>query len=371
MTQTHYYTDERTFWHCTGVQSLFIPIGGWMEPPSGSYGADTPASKRRIINLIRASGLDQHLSVRSAEPAGREDLLRVHPASYLDEFKALSDANGGELGTFAPFSKGAYEIAGVSAGLAIAALEAVVSGEAANAYALCRPAGHHCLANEPMGFCLLANIPIAIEAVKGRHGVGKVAVVDWDVHHGNGTQSIYYGRGDVLTISLHQDRCFPAGYSGAEDRGEGAGTGCNLNIPLPAGSGHDCYLHAMERLVMPALEAHRPELIVVASGLDANGLDPLARQLLHSDSYRAMTRMMMDAASQLCEGRLALVHEGGYAEAYVPFCGQAIVEALSGVNAIVEDPALGFIGAQQPDERALNFQKAWVDDLAVELGTVS
>ena len=370
MSQTHYYTDERTFWHCTGVQSLFVPIGGWVEPPAGSYGADTPASKRRIINLIRASRLDQHLRVLSAEPAGREDLLRVHPASYLDDFKALSDANGGELGTFAPFSKGAYEIACVSAGLAIAALESVVCDQAPNAYALCRPAGHHCLADEPMGFCLLANIPIAIEAMKARHGIGKVAVVDWDVHHGNGTQSIYYGRSDVLTISLHQDRCFPAGYSGAEERGEGAGAGCNLNVPLPAGSGHDCYLRAMERLVIPALEAHRPELIVVASGLDGNGADPLARQLLHSDSYRAMTRMMMNAAGQLCDGRLALVHEGGYAEAYVPFCGQAIVEALSGMNALVEDPMLDFFKSQQPGELALKFQKAWVDDLAAELGII-
>ena len=365
---TRYYTDERTFWHCTGVQSLFIPIGDWMEPPSGSYGADTPASKRRIINLIRASGLDAHLDVRSAEPAEREDLLRVHPASYLDAFKALSDENGGELGTFAPFSKGAFEIALLSSGLAIAALESVLTGEAPNAYALCRPAGHHCLAEESMGFCLLANIPIAIEAMKARHGVGKVAVVDWDVHHGNGTQSIFYERGDVLTISIHQDRCFPPGYSGFEDRGAGAGEGCNLNVPLPAGSGHACYMDAMERIVVPALEAYEPELIVVASGLDANGVDPLARQLLHSDTYRAMTQLMMRTAEKLCGGKLAMVHEGGYAEAYVPFCGQAIVEALAGVNAIVEDPELEFFEAQQPGDKALRFQKDWVNEMVETLG---
>jgi len=223
MNKTHYYTDERTFWHCTGVQSLFLPIGDWVEPPVGSYGADTPASKRRIINLIRASGLDRQITVKSAEPAQREDLLRIHPAEYLDKFKALSDENGGELGTFAPFSKGGYEIACLSTGLAITSLESVVTGAADNAYALCRPAGHHCLAGESMGFCLFANIPVAIEAVKARHGTGRVAVVDWDVHHGNGTQSIYYERDDVLTISLHQDRCFPPGYSGFEDRGAAYG----------------------------------------------------------------------------------------------------------------------------------------------------
>ncbi|MEM1090657.1 MAG: class II histone deacetylase [Pseudomonadota bacterium] len=363
MNTTHFYSDERTFWHSTGVQALFMPIGDWVEPPAGSYGADTPGSKRRIVNLIRASGLDQVVSVRSAKPATRDDLLRVHPAKYLDEFKALSDENGGELGVFAPFSKGGFEIASLSTGLAIAALEAVTTGEADNAYALCRPAGHHCLAEEPMGFCLFANIPIAIEAMKARHGVERVAVVDWDVHHGNGTQAIYYERGDVLTISLHQDRCFPPGYSGFEDRGAGAGEGANLNIPLPAGSGHECYLYAMEKLVIPALDAHTPDLIVVASGLDANAVDPLARQMLYGESYRAMTSMMMETADRLCGGKLAIVHEGGYAEAYVPFCGQAIVEALSGSEPLVEDPETEFFGAQQPGDRALAFQKDWVDDL--------
>lgn len=250
---TLFLTDERTFWHSTGVQALFFPIGDWIEPPSGSYGADTPASKRRILNLVRASGFDQLLEVRSANSATREDLMRVHPAKYIDAFKQLSDANGGELGLFAPFSKGGFEIATLSAGLAIEAVDAVVSGRARNAYALCRPAGHHCLADESMGFCLLANIPIAIEAAIAKHGLKRVAVVDWDVHHGNGTQSIFYDRADVLTISIHQDHCFPPGYTGTDDRGEDAGVGANLNVPLPAGSGHETYLAALERIVIPAL----------------------------------------------------------------------------------------------------------------------
>ncbi len=366
--ETLFLTDERTFWHCTGVQALFFPVGDWVEPPSGSYGADTPASKRRLLNLVRASGFDTHLDVRSAAPATREDLLRVHPASYIDEFKRLSDASGGELGLFAPFSKGGFEIAAVSSGLAVEALDAVLSGTARNAYALCRPAGHHCLANEPMGFCLLANIPIAIEAAKARHGLGKVAVVDWDVHHGNGTQSIFYDRGDVLTISVHQDRCFPPGYSGFEDRGEGAGLGANLNVPLPAGSGHDTYLAALDRVVIPALRQFQPDLIVVASGLDANGFDPLARQMLHSDSFRAMTKRMVHVADELCSGRLAVIHEGGYSEAYVPFCGMAILEALAAKRSAVIDPELWFIEAQQPNERMQTFHLELVEEMRETLG---
>jgi acetoin utilization deacetylase AcuC-like enzyme len=189
---------------------------------------------------------------------------------------------------------------------------------------------------------------VAIEAMKARHGVGRVAVLDWDVHHGNGTQAIYEARGDVLTISIHQDRCFPPGYSGAEDRGTGAGAGANINIPLPAGSGTDVYLRAMERIVVPALERFRPELIVVACGLDANGLDPLARMLLSSESFRAMTRIIRMAAERLCKGRLVLVHEGGYSEAYVPFCGLAVIEELCGLRTKVIDPVADFIGLQQP-----------------------
>jgi acetoin utilization deacetylase AcuC-like enzyme len=365
---TLFLTDERTFWHSTGVQALFLPIGDWVEPPAGSYGADTPGSKRRLLNLVRAAGFDSRLEVRSADPATREDLLRVHPASYIEAFKALSDANGGELGVFAPFSKGGFEIAALSCGLAIEAVDAVLTDRAANAYALCRPAGHHCLADQSMGFCLLANIPIAIEAAKARHGVGKVAVVDWDVHHGNGTQSIFYERGDVLTISIHQDRCFPPGYSGGEDRGAGAGLGANLNIPLPAGSGHETYLTALERIVIPALERYQPDLIVVASGLDANAVDPLARQLLHSDSYRAMTERMVEVAGALCGGRLAVVHEGGYAEAYVPFCGLAIIEALRGERSAVIDPELDFFGAQQPDARMAAFHRQLIEEMREAAG---
>jgi len=366
MAKTHFYTDERTFWHSTGVQALFLPIGDWVEPPAGSYGADTPGSKRRIVNLVRASGLDQHLEICSAPNATLEQLLQVHPRQYLNDFKALSDVQGGELGLFAPFSRGGFEIATLSCGLAIAAVDAVMSGAARNAYALCRPAGHHCLADQSMGFCLLANIPVALEAARLRYGLKRMAVVDWDVHHGNGTQSIFYERGDVYTISLHQDRCFPPGYSGFDDRGAGDGAGCNLNIPLPAGSGHATYLRALERLVLPALEAYRPELIVVASGLDANAVDPLARQLLHSGSYRAMTRAMMGLAEEI-NARLAVIHEGGYAEAYVPFCGQAILETLSGTAMGVADPALEFFEQQQPAAKTQSFQYAWVDEMLAAL----
>lgn len=362
-----FFHDERCLWHSTGEAVLFLPVGGWLQPLAAGGHPESPESKRRLKSLLDVSGLTGQLAARSAEPATREDLLRVHTAEYVDRFQELSAGRGGEIGPEALFSHGGFEIASLSAGLAKQAVADVLEGALTNAYSLSRPPGHHCLPDSGMGFCLLANIPIAIEAAKAGHGLGKVAVIDWDVHHGNGTQHIYYQRDDVLTISLHQENCFPTDSGAVAERGEGAGLGFNVNVPLPPGSGHETYLHAMRSIVIPALEEFRPDLIVVASGLDANAVDPLARQLLHAGSFRGMTRLVVDAADALCGGRLVVVHEGGYAESAVPFCGLAIIETLSGIRTEVVDPFEETFIAQQPTRRVVDYQIAIVDDIAREL----
>jgi acetoin utilization deacetylase AcuC-like enzyme len=350
------------------MHALVMPVGGWVQPPSGPGHAESPDSKRRIKALMDVSGLSERLAVRSAPAATEDDLLRVHTREYLRRFKAASDAGGGDLGELAPFGKGGYEIARLSAGLAIGAADAVARGLYRNAYALSRPPGHHCLPDHPMGFCLLANVALAAEAVRAAHRLERIAIVDWDVHHGNGTQAIFYERADVLTLSVHQDRCFPFGYSGQEDRGRGAGQGHNYNIPLLAGAGHDSYIYAFQRIVVPALSRYRPQLILVASGLDANAVDPLARMQLHSGTFREMTRLLMEVADRHCQGRLVAVHEGGYAEAYVPFCGHAIVEQLAGEHMKIEDPFLAIFEPQQPGERFNAFQRQLIDELADAFG---
>lgn len=361
--QTSIYTDELTFWHGgTTLTVLTLPVGGWVQPPSGSVGVDTPDTKRRLLNLLKASGLFEHLGVGKSAPATEADLLRVHPATYLARFKAISDAGGGSLGIAVDFGPGGYEIAAISAGLAKHAVDDVMAGRIANAYALCRPCGHHCLPEEAMGSCLFANIAIAIEAALETHGPKRIAVIDWDVHHGNGTQGIFYSRDDVLTISIHQDGCFPFGYGGAEDRGKGAGEGCNINVPLPAGAGHEAFLQVIDRIVVPALHRFKPDLIIVASGLDASIHDPMGRMMAHSDTFREMTMRVKQAAEYLCNGRLVVVHEGGYSEAHAPFCGHAIIEVLAGVAQVVEDPALAVHKAQQPGPRANAFYRTLIDE---------
>ncbi len=266
---TALYHDERCFWHSAGEHVLILPLGPWLQPMAAGGHAESPESKRRLRNLVEVSGLMTHLDQRSAPPARRDDMLRIHPAAYIDRFKALSDAGGGEIGHEARFSPGGYEIAALSAGLAMQAVRDVWERRVPNAYVLSRPPGHHCLPDAGMGFCLLANIPVALEALRAAHGPLRAAVVDWDVHHGNGTEAIYLDRADTLTISLHQEACFPTDTGQASQRGHGAGLGTNLNVPLLPGGGHQAYLDAMDLLVLPALRAFRPEIIVIAYGTTA------------------------------------------------------------------------------------------------------
>ncbi len=354
---TGFYHDERCLWHTTGEQALFLQVGGWLQPMAGGGQAENPETKRRFKNLLEVCGLWKRLDVRDAEPVTWDDMRRVHTADYLERFRAASDAGGGFLAEDSPFGRGGYEIAALSAGLVKRAVLDVLKGEVANAYALSRPPGHHCLPDAALGFCLLANIPIALEAARVA-GPLRVVVVDWDVHHGNGTQAIYYGRGDTLTISLHQENCFPAYQGLTSERGIGEGRGCNLNVPLLPGSGHQGYLDAFNLLVEPALRAFRPDLIVVASGFDANGYDPLARMLAHSGTFRWMASRVKALAGELCGGRLVAAHEGGYSEVMVPFCGLAVVEEFSGLASGVVDPLLVLLEENQPAADMVAFQRA-------------
>lgn len=367
MAGTGFFFDERCLWHSSGGHAFLLNVGGWVQPLDGSGHPESPASKRRMKALMDVSGLTARLDVRSAPLATLDDVLRIHRRDYIDSFKRLSDAGGGQLGLDAPFGPGSYEIALQSTGLVIGAVDAVLTGQLDTAYALSRPPGHHALADSGMGFCFIANIAVAIEAAKARHGVGRVAVVDWDVHHGNGTQAAFYNRDDVLTISIHQESCFPPGQGAFSERGEGKGLGANLNIPVMPGAGSEAYAAVFDALVVPALRRFKPDLIIVASGFDANSVDPLSRTMLSSEDFRLMARVIKQAAAELCGGRLVLAHEGGYSEAYVPFCGLAVMEELSGHRTEVEDPLRLPIASQQPGAAFNGLQRKLIAEMAEAL----
>lgn len=363
-TRTGFFFDEKCFWHAGGNYALTLPVGDLVQPLAAGGLPESPETKRRLKNLMDVTGLTAELDVRSAPPATEAMLARVHPQEFLTNFKQVSDAGGGEIGLRTPFGKGGYEIAALSAGLATEALRAVASGDLQNAYALSRPPGHHCLPDWPNGFCLLANIAIAIEEVKAQGLAQKIAVLDWDVHHGNGTEAIFYDRPDVLAISLHQEHNYPLDTGNVADRGTGAGLGANINIPLPPGAGHATYLSAMEQIVLPALRRFEPDLIVVACGFDAAAFDPLSRMLATADTFRQMTKQVMNAADTLCDGKLVLVHEGGYSEAYVPFCGHAVIEELAGSAIRADDPMATSLAMRQPNARIQAFFDTLVDEMA-------
>ena len=337
--RTGFLTHERYFWHDTRSAGLFLPAGGPIEPDEHP---ENPRTKRRLRNLLEVSGLLGKLEPLAPRPATEDELLRFHTPAYVARIRELSAAGGGDAGEFTPFGPGSFEIALLSAGGVVAAVDAVVEGRVRNAYALVRPPGHHAEADRGRGFCIFANVALAALHARAVHGLRRVAVVDWDVHHGNGTEKAFWRDPEVLTISLHQDRYYPPETGAVGDVGEGEGRGYNLNVPLPPGSGTGAYRAAFERIVLPALRAYRPELLLVASGFDGGVTDPLGRMLLHSGAYRDMTRDLMRAAEESCDGRLVLAHEGGYSTGYVPFCGLAVMEELSGEETGTVDPFLEF-----------------------------
>ncbi len=361
---TGYVYHEVFGWHDTGTNAGLLPADHRLgiQPFQHFENAET---KRRIHELVAVSGLIDRLTRIAPRKATDEEILLVHTEEHLARIQAGSDQpKGGDSGDgLSPFGPGGIEIGRLAAGGMIEAVEAVVEGRVDNAYALIRPPGHHAVPETGMGFCMFGNLAIAARAVRRSHGVERIAIVDWDVHHGNGTQATFYDDPNTLTISLHQDRVFPPDTGHVHERGEGAGVGYALNVPLPPGTGRGGYLSAMERVVVPAIENFRPDLILVASGFDANAADPLARQGLTSSTYRAMTEQLLDLAARLCSGRLAMSHEGGYNPVYVPFCGLAVIEALAGVTEPLADPYEPIFGGMgqlelQPHQTALLDQVA-------------
>ncbi|MBV0912641.1 class II histone deacetylase [Anianabacter salinae] len=368
MPRTGFFWSERCFWHAGYGYAMTMSEGGLVQPMVAGGLPEAPETKRRLKNLVEVSGLAGDLAMQGAEAADRRALERVHPAAFLDHFKEVSDAGGGEIGLRTPFGRGGYEIAALSAGLTVAALRSVLKGEVQNAYALSRPPGHHCLPDWPNGFCLLNNIGVAVRAAQADGLARRVAVVDWDVHHGNGTEAVFWDDPDVLTISVHQERNYPLDTGEAEATGGAGAEGANMNIPLPPGGGHKVYMDVMERLILPKLRAFRPDAIVVACGYDASAFDPLGRMMATAETFRLMTRAVMQAADDLCGGRLLLVHEGGYSEVHVPFCGHAVLEELSGSGHAAPDPMAATLEKRQPGARMDAAHAALVDDYVQQFG---
>jgi len=264
-----------------------------------------------IDRALRAASLFDVLPLLTPSPATLEQVLAVHSSRLVERIRDIGERGGGWLDPDTWVSPLSWETALLAAGGACDAVDAVMEGRAPRAFSLARPPGHHAEPHRAMGFCLLNSVAIAARHAQAAHGIQRVAIVDWDVHHGNGTQAIFWEDPSVLFISLHQFPFYPGSGSRAETGG-GEGTGTTINIPLPAGTGEDVYLAAMDDLVLPALRAFAPELILVSAGYDAHEDDPLAMMRLRTESFGLFAERLRDAAEELCGGKLVLVLEGGY-----------------------------------------------------------
>ena len=343
MAATGWVWHERYAWHdARGMMDTAPPEALYEPYPS----LESPTSKRRLRNLVDASGLLAELTSLEPRAAGDDVLSRVHDVDYLARVRAESADRGGDAGSSTPFGRGTYEIAALAVGGCLAAVDAVLDGTVRNAYALVRPPGHHAGPAGGCGFCVFSNAALAALHLQRERGLERVAILDWDVHHGNGTQAAFAADPSVLAISIHQEDLFPPGSGRVEEAGEGDGRGATINIPLPAGSGRAAYLAALDRVVAPGARALRARLR--AGGMRARRRHERAarRMNLTSECFALMTERVMAAADALCDGRLVLCHEGGYSPVYVPYCGLAIVERLAGIRTAVVDPWL-------TDERAV------------------
>lgn len=328
-------------WHDTGSAIGVLPSTGDLQPGSHLYHS---SKMRRIKNHLDGHSMSELLHDVPFGAASSETLHQFHTEEYVRRVALLSAARGGDAGDSAIVGPGTDEIARLSAGAACSTVEAVATGVVDNAYALTFPAGHHAEREQGRGFCIYGNVALAIMEAKARGHVDRVAILDWDVHHGNGTQQAFYDSDDVLMISIHQEMLYPFDMGTHEEQGEKNGDGFNINIPLPAGCGGGAYMAAMERVVLPALSQFKPDMIVVSSGLDAGYFDPMSHMLLVSEHYREMTRLVKNASAELCDGKLAIIQEGGYSDFYLPFCAGAIVEELMEHEPFVEDVFAGMAG---------------------------
>ncbi len=244
--------------------------------------------------------------------ATTDELLRIHDRTHLAQVSRTSERAPAMLDPDTYLSPASLGVALEAAGGTVDVARAVATGAARYGMAAVRPPGHHAEHDRAMGFCIFNNVAIAARALQAEEGVGKLMIFDWDVHHGNGTQHSFEEDASILYVSTHQFPHYP-GTGRALEVGRGAGAGATLNIPVPAGSGDAEYVSAVQRLVIPVARHFAPEMILISCGFDAHRDDPLSATELTGEGYLAMTWLVRALADELCEGRLALVLEGGYA----------------------------------------------------------
>jgi acetoin utilization deacetylase AcuC-like enzyme len=264
-----------------------------------------------IIGYLERTGPWQQLNFIKPRLATREEISLVHTKQYISEVETLASRGGGQLDLDTIISPDSYDVALYAAGGTIQAVDAVIDGSLDSAFALVRPPGHHASTGRGMGFCLFNNVAVAVAHILHKYKLERIVIVDFDVHHGNGTQDVFYSNPGVLYVSTHQSPHYP-GTGSVDQIGEGEARGTTINIPLPSGCGDEEYNQVFGQIIVPAIRCFKPKIIVVSAGYDGHWSDRLAGMHLSIAGFAQITGIVKQLANELCDGRLVFSLEGGY-----------------------------------------------------------
>jgi acetoin utilization deacetylase AcuC-like enzyme len=315
--------------HQSLVQTGIIFDDLFLEHDTGPY---HPECKERLIAIgegLKAYRFAEHFLRLKPRPASGQELNLVHPLPYISKIRNSAGKPFTHFDSDTVASSRSYEVALNAVGSILEMLDVLFSSEIQNGFVFVRPPGHHAEPNRAMGFCLFSNVAIAAAYALQKFRLSRILVIDFDVHHGNGTQNVFYDRREVLYVSTHQSPLYP-GTGDFSEIGSGPGKGFTVNLPLPAGTGDSTYNLIFQRIVSAIAESYRPELILVSAGFDAYTEDPLAGMNVSPSGFGAIAHTILKLADKLCQGKVIFVLEGGYHLAGLQRCVIHVLDELTG-----------------------------------------
>ena len=288
----------------------FVYHKDYLEHDTGHEHVERPDRLRSCLQALKQSDFWDQLHHIEAKPATLDQIYYVHDRTHVDRVK-LHCQRAIPLDYDTPVSRESFDVALLAAGGVLRAIDQIIEGNVDNAFALIRPPGHHATPNRAMGFCLFNNVAIAARYLQSEHGLDRIGIVDWDVHHGNGTQDTFYADPSVFFFSIHQHPLYP-GSGLANETGNKTALGTTLNCPVPAHSDINDYIRVFEEILAPKLVEFNPDFILISSGFDAHRLDPLSTINITAEGFGDLTDILLSIADQICGGNVISILEGGY-----------------------------------------------------------